>query len=135
GHERRKAIELALQPVVLDRHVLAFDVAGFVEAFAERSDIAYGVLGRPAVAEADDRRRLLRLRHERPRGSRAAEQRDALVASHVWMAPAWQAKLERAAQKSLAVMLPACSRSPDGLVALMESATRGLITRAGSMTQ
>jgi hypothetical protein len=26
-----------------------------------------------------------------------------------------------------------CSRSPDGLLALMESANRGLITRAGSM--
>ena len=37
SHERRKAIELALQPVVLHRHVLAFDVAGFVEALTERS--------------------------------------------------------------------------------------------------
>jgi hypothetical protein len=33
------------------------------------------------------------------------------------MAPAWQEKIERAAQKSLAVMCPACSRSPDGLLA------------------
>jgi len=54
---------------------------------------------------------------------------------HVWMAPAWQEKMQRAAQKSLAVMCPACSRSPDGLLALMESANRGLITRAGSMSQ
>ena len=37
GHERRQAIVLALQPVVLHRHVLALDVAGFVEAFTERS--------------------------------------------------------------------------------------------------
>jgi hypothetical protein len=36
SHERRKAIELALQPVVLHRHVLALDIAGFVEALAER---------------------------------------------------------------------------------------------------
>ncbi len=36
SHERRKAIELALQPVVLHRYVLALDVAGFVEALAER---------------------------------------------------------------------------------------------------
>jgi hypothetical protein len=28
-------------------------------------------------------------------------------------------------------MCPACSRSPDGLLALMESANRGLITQAG----
>ena len=62
---------------------------------------------------------------ERPR-SRAAEQRDELAAPHVWMAPAWQEEMQRAAQKSLAVMCPACSRSPDGLLALMESANRGL---------
>ena len=42
GHQCRQAIVLALQPVVLDRHVLAFDVAGFVEAFAERGHIARG---------------------------------------------------------------------------------------------
>src|SRR6266403_1557800 len=36
GQQRRQAIVLALQPVVLDRHVLAFDEAGFVEAFATR---------------------------------------------------------------------------------------------------
>ena len=36
SHERRKAIELALQPVVLHRYVLALEVAGFVEALAER---------------------------------------------------------------------------------------------------
>jgi hypothetical protein len=28
---------LALQPVVLQRHVLAFNIAGFIEALAERS--------------------------------------------------------------------------------------------------
>ena len=67
GHERRQAIVLALQPVVLDRHVLALDVAGFVEAFTERSGMAHGGLGRPAADEADDRhRRLLRARRERP---------------------------------------------------------------------
>jgi len=55
--------------------------------------------------------------------------------AHVWMAPAWQEEMQRTAQKSLAVMGPACSRSPDGLLALMESANRGLIIRAGSMSQ
>ena len=65
--------------MVLDRHVLALDVAGFVEALAERSGIARGGLGRPGVDEADDRhRRLLRARRERPR-RRAAEQRDELA--------------------------------------------------------
>src|SRR4051794_8098958 len=51
--------------------------------------------------------------------------RDELAPVHVWMAPAWQEITSRAAQKSLAVMCPACSRSPDGLLALMESANRG----------
>jgi hypothetical protein len=78
--------------------------------------------------------RLLRARCERPR-RRAAEKRDERAAFHVWMAPAWQEKMQRAAQKSPAVMCPACSRSPDGLLALMESANRSLITRAGSMSQ
>ncbi len=74
------------------------------------------------------------LRSQQPR-RRAAELRYKGAASHVWMAPAWQEEMQRAAQKSLAVMCPACSRSPDGLLALMESANRGLITRAGSMSQ
>ena len=84
GHERRQAIVLALQPVVLDRHVLALDVAGFVEAFTERSGKARGGLGRPAADEADHRhRRLLRARRERPRRRRAAEQRDELASPHI----------------------------------------------------
>ena len=35
--QRRHAIVLALQPVVLDRHVVALDVAGFAEALPEFS--------------------------------------------------------------------------------------------------
>src|SRR5215813_1714149 len=46
SHERRQAIVSALQPVVFDHHVLALDVAGFVEGFAERSRIAPTGLGR-----------------------------------------------------------------------------------------
>jgi hypothetical protein len=79
---------------------------------------------------------LLRRRvHTKKQEGRAAEQRNELAPLHVWMAPAWQEKMQRSAQKSLAVMCPACSRSPDGLLALMESANRGLIIRAGSMSQ
>src|SRR5215813_9556481 len=51
---------------------------------------------------------LLRARRMRPyRRRRAAEQRDELTALHVWMAPAWQEIIWRAAQRSLAVMCPA----------------------------
>src|SRR6516162_4484323 len=46
SHERRKAIEFSLQPVVLDRHVLALDVASFVEALAERG--RERCIGRPS---------------------------------------------------------------------------------------
>jgi len=49
GHQRRQATVLTLQPVVFDRHVLSFDVAGFVEALAERGRTGCGAIGRPAV--------------------------------------------------------------------------------------
>src|SRR6516162_6780780 len=82
SHERRQAIVSPIQPMVLDRHVLALDVPGFVEAFTERSGNARGGIGRPNVDEADDRHcRLLRARHQRPRG-RAAEKREELAALH-----------------------------------------------------
>ena len=74
---------MALQPVVLDRHVLAFDVAGFVEAFAERGHKTRGGIGRPVAEKPDHRqRRLLRTRDERPCGSRAAKKRDELASPH-----------------------------------------------------
>jgi len=80
SHERRQAVVLAVQPVVLDHHVLALDVAGFVEGFTERSDNAHRGLGRSAADEADDRHcRLLRARRERPREHRTAQQRDELA--------------------------------------------------------
>jgi len=55
GHQRRQAIVLALQPVVLDRYILAFDVAGFVEAFAERRRKAHRGFGRPVSDKPDHR--------------------------------------------------------------------------------
>src|SRR5262245_5962553 len=52
---------------------------------------------------------LLRTRRERPCHRGPAEQRDELATiAHVWMAPAWQEIIWRAAQRSLAVMCPAC---------------------------
>ena len=69
--------------LVLDHHVLALDVAGFVEGFAERSRIAPRGLGRPNIDEADDRhRRLLRARRERPCDRRTAEQSDEVAPLH-----------------------------------------------------
>jgi hypothetical protein len=80
GHERRHAIVLALHPMVFDHHVLALDVAGFVETFTKRSGVARGDLDRTAADEADHRhRRLLRPRRERPCHRRAAEKGDELT--------------------------------------------------------
>src|SRR5262245_26799571 len=83
SHERRQAIVSAVQPIVLDNHVLTLDVAGFAEASAERSGMASGGIGPPTADEADGRHRwLLCARRERPRERRAAEQRDELAPPH-----------------------------------------------------
>src|SRR5262249_3826493 len=76
-------IVLTLQPVVLDLHVLAVDVAGFTEAFTKRDRIARVGLGRPVSDKPNHRHRaLLRARRERPRGRRAAESQDELAPPH-----------------------------------------------------
>src|SRR5262249_27067794 len=81
SHERRQAIEFALQPMVLHRYVLALDVAGFVEALAERG--GKGRIRRSGIDECDHRHlRLLRARRERPCDRRAAEKGDELAALH-----------------------------------------------------
>src|SRR5262249_39258484 len=83
SHERRQTIIFALQPVVFEPRVLAFDGAGLVEAFVERSDIARGNIATTAADKSDNRHRcLLRARRERPRHSRAAEKRDELAPLH-----------------------------------------------------
>src|SRR5262249_19686972 len=65
--------------MVLHRYVLALDVAGFIEALAERG--GKGRIRRSGIDECDDRHRgLLRARRERPRGCRAAEQCDEVAA-------------------------------------------------------
>src|SRR5262245_23289780 len=70
--------------MVLHHHVLALDVASFVEALAERSGIARGGISRPTADKADERHRwLLRARRDRPRDSRTADQRDERAAFHV----------------------------------------------------
>src|SRR5262249_43336952 len=65
GRQRREPVVLQLCPAIFDRHVLAFDVAGFVEAFVESGHDA-GRLGGRACAEPSDhpRRPLLPARRE-----------------------------------------------------------------------
>ena len=73
GRQRRQPLHLVLSPAVFDRDVLALDVAGLLEALAERPQAIRISVRRLAVEETDHRhRRLLRVRRERPR-RRAAE--------------------------------------------------------------
>src|SRR5215475_8939124 len=79
GCEVGQSVSLVLRPAILDRHILALDVAGFAKALAECGQIAC-TIGRPRGAEEPDHRhrRLLRACCERPRG-RGAEQCDELA--------------------------------------------------------
>jgi hypothetical protein len=96
---------------IVEYEIPAFLIAEFGHPL-EKIRIVWGV-SRLHTDKADTQHRLLlRARRERPR-RRAAEQRHELASLHVWMAPAWQEITSRAAQKSLAVMCPACSRSPE----------------------
>jgi hypothetical protein len=65
GGQLRKPIELSVCPAEFDRYVLAFDIAGFVQAAPERGHEMRVGSGRPSAEKADHR--LLRARRERPR--------------------------------------------------------------------
>jgi hypothetical protein len=83
GRQRRQAIVLAFKVVVLDRHVLAFNVAGFIEAFTKRGRNGRGVVGRSVGDKRDHRQRLLLpARRERPRGC-TAKKRDELASPYM----------------------------------------------------
>src|SRR5262245_21878453 len=81
SHDRRKAIELPLQPVVLHRYVLALDVAGFVEAVPKSG--GKGRIGRSGIDKPDNwHRRLLRTHGERPRNRCTAQKRNEIAPPH-----------------------------------------------------
>jgi hypothetical protein len=73
GREIRQSIVLALRPTVFDGDVLAFDIAGFVEALPERHQTAGNVvgLGRPGAEIANHGHLLLRARRPWPCPRRA----------------------------------------------------------------
>src|SRR5262249_35467160 len=69
------------QPVVLDRDISTFDIAGLAKSFAKRRRTAGRGLGQPKVHESDHRHRtLLRAGRDRPR-RRAAESSDEFAPS------------------------------------------------------
>src|SRR5262245_6893126 len=68
-----QSVDLVLRPAILNRHILALDVAGFTKALAECGQISCTIDRRRAAEEPNHRHsRLLRARRERPRG-RATE--------------------------------------------------------------
>src|SRR5262245_23519840 len=83
GCEVGQSVGLVLRPAILDRHILALDVAGFTKALPKCGQIACTISKRRAAEEPDHRwRSLLRARRERPRGRRTADERDELAPPH-----------------------------------------------------
>src|SRR5262249_5842652 len=83
SHQCRHAIISTREPMVLDRHVLAFDVTSFVEAFAERGCAGLGGVERPSFDKSNNRHRwLLRARHKRPSDGSATQKPNELAPPH-----------------------------------------------------
>src|SRR5262249_61509207 len=83
GREGRKPIVLAIGPSVLDGDVLALNETRVAQPLPKRRHDVRICFGRSVMKETDGwPLRLLRARHKRPRGYRAAEQRDELAPSH-----------------------------------------------------
>src|SRR5215831_11209725 len=81
GRQRGQLIDV-LRPLPFDDDVGAFDVAEVTQARPQ--PLTCGTLeGKTKKPDAWRFRLLLRAGHERPRGRRAAEQRDKLATSHV----------------------------------------------------
>ena len=93
GHQCRQAIVIAVQPVVVHRYILAFDVASFVEAFAECGHSTHVGAGRSAANDADHGRSWpLCTRGEWPSCRRATEHEDKSSPSKIdchWTASRW----------------------------------------------
>src|SRR5262249_48379950 len=94
------------RPTVFDPHILAFDIARFLQALAERRDLLAQRSGRCGIEEADhSHRRLLRARRERPRRSHSAKERDELAELHWITSSASESRLsETVTPSDLAVL-------------------------------
>src|SRR5262249_8460555 len=83
SRQLRQPIGPAFRPAELNPHVLAFDVAFFIQTSTVCAQIRRSRSRRLKAEKADHRRcRLLRPRRERPSRRRAAEQRDERAPSH-----------------------------------------------------
>src|SRR6266446_3731051 len=77
-----QSIDLIVRRSVFDRHVLAFDIPGLLQAPVKSEYLIAARFEGHAAEQTDHRHRLLRARRERPRGCRAPEKRDELAALH-----------------------------------------------------
>jgi hypothetical protein len=76
--------QLPFSPAIFDRHVLAFDIVGFVQTLTKRGHVRTQTRQGCGVEVSDHQhRRLLRMRRKRPRNRRAAEKRDEPAPPHV----------------------------------------------------
>src|SRR4029450_2848954 len=83
GRKRRQPVVLTICPAVVDHDVRTLDKASFVQSLANDGDRMRIGSGRTAAEESNHRQpTLLRARRQRPRGRRAAEQRDERAALH-----------------------------------------------------
>src|SRR5439155_14090946 len=85
GYRRPPAIVLALQPVVLDRDILAIDITNFPKTCAESGRITRESIGRSHDESNNRQCRLLRACRQRPkerRSRRAPEPRDEIPPPH-----------------------------------------------------
>src|SRR5215471_6543402 len=74
---------MVFYPAKFERDVLTLDISGIVQTIAKCSHVVLSLVEGRVADESDHRhRRLLRSRSQRPRGCRAAEQRDELAAFH-----------------------------------------------------
>src|SRR5262249_18948906 len=84
GRELGEAFAASLRPAILNRDGATFYPAEFAQSLEEsgRQLVLRRRCGRPQEPDGRQLAGLLRARHERPRGSRAAKQRDELAAPH-----------------------------------------------------
>src|SRR5262249_48437579 len=114
-HLHRDSVEAAhisRRPMRVNSNVASLDPAQIAKLLNKSCqpslDLKLGLGERSQYRYAPHALYLLRAYGDRPAGRGAAEQRDELATpDHVWMAPAWQEIIWRAAQRSLAVMCPA----------------------------
>jgi hypothetical protein len=83
GGNRGQTVIMSLRPAIFDGHILALDVAAFLQAIAKRGDIEHIPIRRGYVEESDHRHRWpLGPRRKRPRRSGDREKGNELASPH-----------------------------------------------------